>query len=131
MLTHESETHRATVDDRGLLKVWELKPKGITWTCYANGNVTESNITEATAPDESLRRLISALGSMPWFAATYSKADKAWWCDVDAGFQRWSGMQSGKVIAKALTQAGFGAEERRMLVRACRRHDWGYCPRQG
>lgn len=131
MLEFTSETHRAELADDGLLRVFALAERELRQTVVNTDGVRVDILSFETTQDPSTRKLLSAMSRMPWFAATYSQSDKAWWCDVDCGFQRWSGMKPGSTIIRALAKAGFGIGVRRKLMSTARKFDWGYCPRQG
>jgi hypothetical protein len=128
MIEFKTAEYHAYVDDNGLLKLFRLSQRHLTVTRFEGGVETVEIVGKDNA-DESTRKLLSFLQESPVCIAAYRKNDRAWECDIDAGFQRWHGYKSGAVISTALRNCGFDPVQIRALLAAGRRHDDVYCPR--
>jgi hypothetical protein len=126
-----SETHKATINDGGLLVVWQLSPREVRVTkSTPDGGVDVSIINEKSVKDTSTAKLLQAMSRMPTFAAGYA-GGKEWNVDLDCGFQRWRGVKPTKDLSKALTNCGFSPRVKKKIMTECHKHKVDYVPRYG
>lgn len=122
-----SERYRATLKD-GLLAVYSLQEVTLVETKFEPDKVSQ----RAVGPgDDALGKLAAEMSKWPVFAATADEDDEGWfYCDIDAGFQRWIGSKPEKELREALSRCGFDEEDIDAMVAACQAEPWGYIPRQ-
>lgn len=124
-----SDSHTATIDDRGLLVVRQLKPREVRITkSTPEGGLSVDIVSSQTAPDASTKRLLVAMSGMPTFAAGWA-GNSEWNVDADCGFQRWRGMKKTREMSAALTNCGFNAATKKKIMAECRKHKVDYVPR--
>lgn len=125
---HMTDEFKAKIHSDGLLQVFKRSEPALQETKYHDGQ-TSTKIIDKDNADKSERKMLNALARMPVFAATYAGGGE-WWCDIDAGFQRWTGVKSGAALSKAMRNCGFERGLVSKIMRQCRKHKWNFCPRQ-
>jgi len=128
--TYTSDTHRAELRQDGFLAVYSHRGPMVVETTWKDGEVVE---TTSTAEDGGAAgELAAAMAKTPVFAATAVDDEQGeFWLDIDAGFQRWSGMKPEHELREALAKCGFAKHEIEAMIATCQGAPWSYCPRQG
>jgi hypothetical protein len=116
-----SESHRAYVDDDGLLRVYSAKSGVLVETTFERSDVpdlpvcgVQRRITSETAASPAEKNLAAYFARTPVFQAVFT--GKRWEVDCDCGAQRWAGTMTRRRIAAALQRAGFSAVQARTLL---------------
>lgn len=125
-----SETHRAVIDDEGLLKVWPVKPRELRLTKSTPDGGLAVAFVNGQAPDSPEKKLFEAMNRFPLYVAGYAGSSK-WHLDVDCGFQRWRGIKTSRQVSDALSKCGFDSEAKKTIMSLCRKHRVDYVPRYG
>jgi hypothetical protein len=127
-MQYTSAEYRATVTD-GLLVVHRLQPVELVETTFDGGKVTQRTVGPDAA--DSIGKLAAEMSRWPVFAATADEDDRGWfYCDIDAGFQRWIGSKPRADVREALVNCGFEPGDIKAMLKACTDEPWSYCPRQ-
>ena len=123
-----SAGHRAIVNGDGVLRVTRAPASTrVTETRYQAGEVTTAT-HGADSPNPSLARLVASMQATPILLATRDPDnDGLFWCDADAGFQRWRGDKTARELGAGLGNLGFTVAQRRRLMRATKvgYYPWG------
>jgi len=116
----------ARVNGDGVLRVDRAPASARVQVTRVDATGTSTEVHGADSPDASLARLVAGLQASPIVLATRENDGHGYSCDVDCGFQRWRGAQSGRAVGAALHKLGFAGPQVARLLRAVQP---GYCPR--
>jgi len=121
-----SETHKATIDDEGLLRVDQLTPRQLRVEQHSAEGVMVDILDAKTATGPEWR-MLRAMSRHPIFAAGYC-GESEWTADIDCGMQRWRGSKTSKEMSKALSNCGFDTKTKKEIMAECRKHKCDHVP---
>ena len=125
MMEYTSGTHKAVLEEGGILNVYTLARKEVRVTSSnASGGIAVSIVDEEHASG-SLKEVLVHANRSPAFTATYA-GNREWNLDIDCGCLRKDCVLPTKELTAALSKCGFCAEVRRKLLTFCRKHKYDY-----
>lgn len=108
----------------GEFSVYRKQPAILRETRIENGQVTVSEMPVDQHPT------LKALASIPLFRGNY-RGEGYYNIDLDCGFQRWNGSQSGQAVSKSFSKCGFTPVQVKSILAMARKQTNRYIYRCG
>jgi hypothetical protein len=122
-----TETHKVEVRDDGLMFIWPVKKPVLRQMQSTPDGGIDVSFHDESSSDDSLKKLVTAMGRVPTAVVAFGGEDD-WHCDIDAGFQRWTGTKNTREVRIALKNCGLETNNIRKVLKECRKTKYNYLP---